>query len=437
MKPSTFFATVLQVTGLLSLPALLLTFTVTAESAGLPRAIPDLEHPEVRAAVDTRDWLESQWATRPGILGSGIGTSDKGTPIIRLFTQRAGIPGIPEQLAGIPVQVQVTGLIYALAESGTDPASRLSRPVPIGISAGHPEITAGTIGARVRDSAGNLYALSNNHVFANSNDARIGRDAVIQPGSLDGGYSPDDDIGTLYDFVPIDFGGGDNLVDAAIASTDAGLLGSTTLPEGYGAPNQETAQAYLGQPVQKCGRTTGCTQGEVSELAVNLSVCYEGTLLICTRSARFVDQIAISNNGFSSGGDSGSLIVTRDDRRNPVALLFAGSSTRTFGNPIDLVLTSFAVTIDGDDSTPSPPTTEPMVLSAQGYKVKGLQRVDLSWSGQGAAATDIWRNDRLITTPSNTHIYTDVLDVRGKGLYQYQVCEAGTESCSERVSVSF
>ena len=66
--------------------------------------------------------------------------------------------------------------------------------MPNGVSTGHTGITAGTVGARVYDGAGNYYALSNNHVFANQNDAVVG-DAVLQPGPYDGGYAADDTIG--------------------------------------------------------------------------------------------------------------------------------------------------------------------------------------------------------------------------------------------------
>ena len=56
--------------------------------------------------------------------------------------------------------------------------------MPIGVSTGHPAITAGTIGARVTDGT-NVFALSNNHIYANSNNAAIG-DSALQPGSIDG-----------------------------------------------------------------------------------------------------------------------------------------------------------------------------------------------------------------------------------------------------------
>jgi len=413
----------------------LITIKASAAPLGVPQ---DRYHPEVRAAIDIRDWHDALLMSHPGVLGSGIGRAEDGSLVIRLFTQRAGIPNLPARLAGIPVQIEVTGPVFALEGEITDPTARFDRPVPVGVSAGHPKITAGTIGARVRDSADNLYALSNNHIFANSNDARVKRDVILQPGPLDGGSSPNDDLGRLHAFVPIDFSGGSNRVDAAIVSIEPGQLSNVTLSSGYGPPGTDIVAAYLGQPVQKCGRTTGCTRSEVSELAVSLDVCYEGTLLVCTKQARFVDQIAISGSGFSSGGDSGSLIVTDDADRSPLALLFAGSSSHTFANPIALVLDSFDVTIDAG-SAPQPPAEPlPLSLDAQGYKAKGNQYVDLSWSGSDAARIDLWRDGTLLTGDlHNPGEHTDALETRGKGTYYYQACAAGTDDCSSEISVRF
>jgi len=96
--------------------------------------------------------------------------------------------------------------------------------------------------------------------------------------------------------------------------------------------------------VQKYGRTTGHTVGRVTGINAVIDVDYR------TGTARFDGQIIITDGTFSTGGDSGSLIVSRGllaaDRR-PVALLFAGSSTNTIANPIDLVLDRFGVTVDG------------------------------------------------------------------------------------------
>jgi hypothetical protein len=216
------------------------------------------------------------------------------------------------------------------------------RPVPIGVSTGHPSITAGTIGCRVRDGAGNLYALSNNHVYAAENLAQIG-EAVIQPGTFDGGISPRDDIGTLAAFEEIVWYPWGNTIDAAIASTTADLVGQATPAGGYGTPGTGIVAPSLGMAVQKYGRTTGLTHGTVTGVNSTILVQYTGRLAI------FTGQIMIEGAGesFSAGGDSGSLVVTDDGIRSPVGLLFAGSATATYANLIGPVLARFGVTVDG------------------------------------------------------------------------------------------
>ncbi len=219
------------------------------------------------------------------------------------------------------------------------------RPVPIGVSTGHPDITAGTIGCRVTDGV-NVYALSNNHVFANENKASIG-DNVLQPGPYDGGADPDDAIGTVADFEPIDFHPrATNTMDAAIAVTSEAMLGNATpsgdldYPDGYGTPASGSTAACVGLDVQKYGRTTGHTYGQVTGINATVKVAYS------SRKAIFVNQIIIEPGGFSAGGDSGSLVVTKDGKA-AVGLLFAGSSTATIASPIGPVLERFGVTIDG------------------------------------------------------------------------------------------
>ena len=77
-----------------------------------------------------------------------------------------------------------------------------------------------------------------------------------------------------------------------------------------------------------------------------------------------------------------------------------------------------------------------LTLTANGYKVKGSQRVDLSWVNS-SAAMDIYRNGSTIATVSGTTTYTDALNVKGGGVYDYQVCETGTSTCSAVVTVVF
>ncbi|WP_137168052.1 S8 family serine peptidase [Salinimonas lutimaris] len=90
---------------------------------------------------------------------------------------------------------------------------------------------------------------------------------------------------------------------------------------------------------------------------------------------------------------------------------------------------------DGGD-TGGEPSGE-LQLTASGYKVKGTQAVDLNWLNASGSQVDIYRNGNLAVTTANDGAYTDSLNVKGGGSYQYQVCEAGTSVCTASVSVVF
>ncbi|HMP98589.1 MAG TPA: S8 family serine peptidase [Cyclobacteriaceae bacterium] len=91
----------------------------------------------------------------------------------------------------------------------------------------------------------------------------------------------------------------------------------------------------------------------------------------------------------------------------------------------------------GDDGGGGDPDPSGISLSVNGYKVQGLQRADLTWSGATSTSVDIYRNGTKIATVSNSGSYTDNINVRGGGTYRYSVCEAGTSTCSAEVTVTF
>lgn len=318
-----------------------------------------VESAQLEKAMNAQKNRANDFLDRPGIVGVGSGVDSDGKANLVVYGTTPKMvekANLPSHANGVPVRAEITGLIVADAE----PTTR-QRPAPVGFSIGHPDITAGTYGARVTDGSGTVFALSNNHVLANVNDANIG-DSALQPGPTDGGTDPEDKVGELFDYEPIDFEG-TNTMDAAIASSSTSNLdASTPTDDAYGVPGTNPTSATVGMNVQKYGRTTGHTTGEVSEVNVTVDVCYETAgPFNCTSSARFENQIGITPGGFSDGGDSGSLIVTDDSNKNPVGLLFAGSDTRTLANPIGDVLDRFNVSIDdgsGDDGddTNSPPT---------------------------------------------------------------------------------
>ena len=227
------------------------------------------------------------------------------------------------------------------------------RPLTIGASVGHRRITAGTLGCFCRSrQGGGIGFLSNNHVLANNNRARPG-DIILQPGRADGGQHGNaaDGVAALYQFVALDFSpGAVNRVDCAFAYllADVGCD-----PDRFSDPHDAKRVWPIGAIddllleqdfVHKVGRTTGYTKGSVTAVEVD-NLVVQMAFGSGAKLARFDGQIAIEGREghFSKGGDSGSIIFTKDGR--PAALLFAGTETRsrgpygiTYANPIGLVL---------------------------------------------------------------------------------------------------
>ena len=107
---------------------------------------------------------------------------------------------IPREVGGVRTDVYEIGHVVAQQIGHRD---RYRPVIPSGVTMGHYQITAGTLGAVVRDrTSGERFLLSNNHVFANSNDAQVG-DSILQPSPLDGGLDPSDVVARLERFIPL------------------------------------------------------------------------------------------------------------------------------------------------------------------------------------------------------------------------------------------
>jgi hypothetical protein len=233
------------------------------------------------------------------------------------------------------------------------------RPVRPGFSCGHPDITAGTLGFfACRRGAHYLITtatglVSNAHVIADTNEGEIG-DPVYYPGPYDGGEAKDT-IAHLAVTIPIEMiestcpisrgfvwlgnflakllGSKDkipnpvreifNRVDCAFALLDEGVEIDENI-YGIGKPIG-IKQAALGMKVQKTGRTSEHTEGEIIGIEAEVQVGYsEGVALF--------DRQIISDIE-SAGGDSGSAILTLDNEFT--GLLFAGGEGFTIANPIE------------------------------------------------------------------------------------------------------
>ena len=76
-------------------------------------------------------------------------------------------------------------------------------------------------------------------------------------------------------------------------------------------------------------------------------------------------------------------------------------------------------------------------LQASGRKVGGINTVRLTWTGATSNNIDVYRGGIVIATVPNTDTYTDSTGTTGRARFTYKVCEAGTLTCSNEVTVSF
>ncbi len=332
---------------------------------------------ERRQVVEVIERHKEAILAKPNVLGVGTGFKTRNGKqlgdlcVIAMVSQkipRAGLDPsalVPVEVEGISTDVIQVGFLRALQER-TD----RWRPALGGVSLGHYKITAGTLGAVVRDrTTDRRLILSNNHVLANNNQGGQG-DPILQPGAVDGGREETDIFATLERFYPIRFNEGPVDCSTAEAYAKFGnmmakLLGSKHRVQAYWSDPQATNQvdaaiakplndmevldeileigaiggvlpAMLGMRVRKSGRTTGLTTGQIMVLNATVTIDYGD------RRARFENQIVTT--AMSQPGDSGSLLVAGESLQ-AVGLLFAGSDQVTLHNPIQSVLDCLDVTL--------------------------------------------------------------------------------------------
>lgn len=164
---------------------------------------------------------------------------------------------------------------------------------------------------------------------------------VSQPGLIDSNCNIATIVADYTGAAPL----GSN-VDAAVAQLRLGQMDPTGFIEDIGIPSSTVVNPSVGLGVAKSGRTTGFTTGTIASINTSVNVQYTRD---CGGGKKFLvaytNQVVINSTTFSAGGDSGSLIVTNNGSHNPVALLFAGSSSTTIGNPIGEVLTKLGTAL--------------------------------------------------------------------------------------------
>jgi hypothetical protein len=221
------------------------------------------------------------------------------------------------------------------------------RPAMPGSSIGHYDMeTSGTFGLLVKKQPGqggratDLFILSNAHVLA-LDGLGVAGDNVMQPG-------PDDISGAsgmiakLTQSIPFNYAtrGWPNLVDAAIARV-VGSGNATKKIRNLGfVPVGVSSQITEGMIVQKVGKSSDTTCGEVLETHAVIKYPLMKTASTW-RMVRFGDQVRCDR--FAVPGDSGSIVL--NEQKKVVGMVAWGGVDASSFNKIDHVFSALKITI--------------------------------------------------------------------------------------------
>lgn len=108
--------------------------------------------------------------------------------------------------------------------------------------------------------------------------------------------------------------------DAKIAKTDGLNSGSLTVAGHFGITSQDNTNTHFSGTVQKVGRTTGWTSGDVTNTCATVNVSGSNIQLLCQTIVQNSNAVIVQ------GGDSGSPVFTGSSNVTLVGILWGGNS---------------------------------------------------------------------------------------------------------------
>ncbi len=224
---------------------------------------------------------------------------------------------------------------------------------------------AGTLTALAKNKAGKLIGISCNHVTGGCNTASVGT-PIVSPGIQD--VSPDnheisviglhDSTGPMSQGLPQVFDIQHNCDIAFFEILDKKRVCSVQ-GEGANCYDTPTVFAEIREElrVKKWGRSTDCTQGEISKIvnepeSIEYNVMsYYGPVSSQTfkGTVYYPELLEVQSMGvsaFSAGGDSGALVVTDDDEQEKVVgILIGGNKVKSYVLPLEPILSRLEITL--------------------------------------------------------------------------------------------
>jgi len=322
--------------------------------------------------------VEADLLKRPGVIAVSVGfkvVKGKKTKELAIkvhVEEKKDVPNkekVPKEIEGVKTDVvqrkyvphmQLQRMLDLAPRIDTTRYANLVGGMSIGpcrsIWLAPPDVTAagwylmsGTLGAVVFDvDSGDPMMLSNFHVLAVDAGWAAG-DNVSQPSRGDGGACPADSVGTLQRAVLA------GSTDGAVATIDTTVRSYSCQILDIGNVGG-SATVSIGDAVRKRGRTTELTHGTVDDIDVTVTVPYPAGIGDVTLTDQIIIETDTAQNAsFGRSGDSGSMLVTENNRI--AGLYFAGTTEETapdgtviqaeghFGvvNPIGDVLTDLNI----------------------------------------------------------------------------------------------
>jgi hypothetical protein len=300
------------------------------------------------------------------LVGVGVGLAEdadsmelhivatRAVPVEEVRAALADLSG--RDLRDVPIRVVITGEFQSQQKHAV-----YLRPAPAGVSIGRIDQGAGSLGflasGREEPLADSILLVSCNHVLTLGGIYQPG-DRIYQLAWSDygSGYGPAEQIATVHTVIPITYDSvTENLVDCASAlvdlSTAPDLWQRVTpwvydrggKPEYWQLDTPIILHPSIKMIVGKSGRTTGMTQGEITEYPVRVFINMKFGSSVVKR-VLFVDQFRVKPTSlypeFAKPGDSGSCVFLWYSPLNPVGMLIGGSPTSAIVTPLMTVLNS-------------------------------------------------------------------------------------------------